>query len=118
MALPSTFGVGVQNYKSASLDYERELEAPETFKMKEAKDGEYANASVEDGIVKLDDKAQAEWANRINTYTKEYMKEEVSQPTWKSLSTEEKRDIISSVRRDARKDAKADMLEILEIEEE
>lgn len=118
MGVPAAFGVGVQNYKSYSLDTERELEAPVTFNMKEAMDGEYPNARVEDGVVILDDKAQLEWKNRLNFYYKEWMKDEVADPSWKTLSSEEKREIIKQVRNDARKEAKADMLEVLQLEEE
>lgn len=118
MTAPGIFGVGVQNYKNASTDYERELDAPETFNMQSAKDGEYNNVIVEDGVVKLDDKAQLEWTNRLNHYVREWMKFEVAKPEWKTMTTEERREVIKSVRNDARKETKADMLEMFEIEEE
>lgn len=118
MSLPAFFGVGVQNYKQASLDTERELEGPDFFNMKTAKDGEYPNATVENGVVSLDEKAKKEWTDRINFYYKEWMKDEMADPAWKTMPADEKKEVIKAVRSDARKEAKLDMLEILEIEEE
>jgi hypothetical protein len=110
---PGIFGVGVQTYSSVSLDTERDLEPPETFEMADAADGEYNNATALDGTVSLDEEAQKEWGRRLNFYYKEWMKDETSSPEWKTMTDDERREIIAEVRRDARKEAKLDMLEIL-----
>jgi hypothetical protein len=118
MSVPAAFGVGAQSYKSYSLDTERELEPPDNFDMKSAIDGEYGNAEVKDGTVYLNDHAKEQWGRLLNSYYEQYMAEEKADPVWQELTEEERRDVIKSVRDDARKDAKADMLEFLEIEEE
>lgn len=113
--IPGLFGVGTQTYPNPSLDTERDLEAPVSFKMEDALDGTYGNATVLDGEVTLDEKAQIEWANRLNFYYKEWMKDEMSQPEWKTMPNDEKKKIIKEVRNDARKEAKLDMMDLLAI---
>ncbi len=110
---PGILGVGVQTYSSVSLDTDRDLEPPTDFEMEDAEDGEYDNATALDGTVTLDDEAQKEWGRRLNFYYHEWMKDETSSPEWKTMTDDERREIIAEVRRDARKEAKLDMLEIL-----
>lgn len=113
--IPGLFGVGTQTYPNPSLDTERELEAPDSFKMEDALDGTYGNVTVSDGEVILDDKAKIEWANRLNYYYKEWMKDEMAAPEWKTMTNDEKKEIIKEVRNDARKEAKLDMMDLLSI---
>jgi hypothetical protein len=115
---PGLFGVGVQTYNQVKDATEEEQEAPESFKMGTAADGEYSNAAVEDGVVTLDDKAKKEWASRINFYFKEWMKDEMADKAWKTKDDKAKMETIKEVRKDARKEAKADMLDLLNIPEE
>lgn len=118
MAIPEFFGIGANNYKSYTQDPTRELDPPTHFDMKTAVDGEYGNVSVRNGTVFLDDKAQLEWGQRLNRYYTEWMKDEMSKPEWNKYTTEERKEVISEVRNDARDAAKEDMLELLAIEEE
>lgn len=118
MAGGALLGVGVSTYTSNSLDTESDLEPPFKFDMKAAKDGEYGNVVVENGVVRLDDNAQLEWKNRLNAYYKQWLAEEVAKPEWKTMTAQEKREVIADVRKDARKETKLDMLELLQIEEE
>ena len=113
--IPGLFGVGTQTYPNPSLDTERDLEAPDSFKMEDALDGTHGNATVLDGEVTLDEKAKIEWANRLNFYYKEWMKDEMSRPEWKTMTDAEKKAIIKEVRADARKEAKLDMVDLLAI---
>ena len=113
--VPGLFGVGTQTYANPSLDTERDLESPESFKMADAVDGTYGNATVLDGEVVLDEKAQIEWAGRLNFYYKEWMKEEMAKPEWKTMPDDDKKKIIKEVRADARKEAKLDMVDLLAI---
>ena len=41
------------------------------------------------------------------------MKDEVSDPAWKTMTDQEKADIIADVRNDARRETKKDMIEIM-----
>ena len=113
--IPGLFGVGTQSYPNPSLDTERDLEAPDSFKMEDALDGTHGNVTVLDGEVTLDEKAKIEWANRLNFYYKEWMKDEMSRPEWKTMTDAEKKAIIKEVRADARKEAKLDMVDLLAI---
>lgn len=113
--LPGLFGVGTQTYPNPSMDTKRDLEAPDSFKMEDALDGTYGNVTVSDGEVTLDDKAKIEWANRLNFYYKEWMKDEMAAPEWKTMTDDEKKAIIKEVRADARKEAKLDMMDLLSI---
>jgi hypothetical protein len=116
-SIPALFGIGVQTFEPAALNTDKVIEAPDSFEMGTAADGKYPNATVEDGVVTLDEKAKLEWGNRINFYFKEWMKEEMLDKSWKTKTDKEKREIISEVRNDARKEAKLDMVELLEIKE-
>lgn len=113
--IPGLFGVGTQTYANPSLDTERALEAPDSFKMEDALDGTHGNVTVLDGEVTLDEKAKIEWANRLNLYYKEWIKDEMAAPEWKKMTDDEKKDIIKEVRNDARKEAKLDMMDLLSI---
>ena len=113
--IPGLFGVGTQTYPNPSLDTERDLEAPDSFKMEDALDGTHGNVTVLDGEVTLDEKAKIEWSNRLNFYYKEWMKDEMSRPEWKTMTDAEKKAIIKEVRADARKEAKLDMVDLLAI---
>jgi hypothetical protein len=117
MSAPGLFGIGTQTYKPASTDTEEPLEAPDDFKLADAVDGEYLFATVKEGNVTLKPEAKKEWASRINFYYKEWMTDEMKASTWKTLPDKEKAAIIKEVRADARKEAKADMLDLLAIEE-
>ncbi len=117
MSAPGLFGIGTQTYKPASTDTEEPLEAPDDFKLADAVDGEYPFATVKEGNVTLKPEAKKEWASRINFYYKEWMTDEMKASTWKTLPDKEKAAIIKEVRADARKEAKADMLDLLAIEE-
>lgn len=116
-SVPGVFGVGAQTYAPASEDVTRELETPEDFQMDDLQDGEYSNNgykySSTDGKVSLGEDAKLEWNRRVNFYFQEWIKDEMNAPTWASLSEKEQRDVISEVRKDARKQGKEDMLEIL-----
>jgi len=117
MSVPGLFGVGTQTYAPASTQTDEKLEAPDEFNMVDAVDGDYPFATAKDGKITLKPGAKEEWASRQNFYYKEWMKDEMAKPTWKKLDNKAKKDIIKDVRADARKEAKADMLELLQIQE-
>jgi hypothetical protein len=112
-AVPGIVGVGIQNYTPTAIDPNKEVEAPDSFTMQEAADGENSLVSVKDGTVSLKGKAQDEWKRRVNFYSKEWMKDEMADPKWKKMTLQEKADAIKSVHNDAKKQTKEDMIPLL-----
>src|SRR5690606_29507261 len=113
VAAPGLFGVGVNTYTPYAIDPTAEVEAPATFKMEEVEDGENDQISVKDGVVTLKPEVKEMWQARIDEYVSLWMEYEMSQPGWEELPDTEKAEIIAQVRRDAKAEAKLDMLEIL-----
>ncbi len=113
MSVPAVFGVGMQTFTPKNLDPEAEVDGPDSFKMSDLEDGENDNISVKDGVVTLKGGTKKEWTRLINVYTREWMKEEMLKPEWKKMSDKEKSEVIAEVRREAKAQAKEDMVEEL-----
>lgn len=115
VSAPGLFGVATNTYTPYNLNPEEEVEAPESFTMKTLEDGANDQISVKNGVVTLSPEVQKQWQTKINEYVKLYMQEEISTPEWKTLTDKEKAEVIKDVRNDARKEAKKDMLEVLQL---
>ena len=68
--------------------------------------------------VRLNAEAKQEWQRVQGYYIRTYMKEEMSDPSWKTLSDAEKRAIIDEVGKDAYNDTKDYMLPLLGLSED
>lgn len=68
--------------------------------------------------IKLDAEDKQEWQRVQGYYLREFMKEEMADPSWKTLSDEEKIIIVKDARKDAYDETKAYMLPLLGLEEE
>lgn len=108
---PALFGVGVQDFTPENLDPEAEQKAPKTFEMNDLDDGENDDIKVKDGVVTVKEPLREEWSARINQLVTEWMKDEMADPAWKKMTDLEKEEVIAEVRKDARAQAKEEMLE-------
>lgn len=108
---PALFGVGVQDFTPENLDPEAEQKAPKTFEMDDLDDGENDDIKVKDGVVTVKEPLREEWSARINQLVAEWMKDEMADPAWKKMTDLEKEEVIAEVRKDARAQAKEEMLE-------
>lgn len=68
--------------------------------------------------IKLTAEEQQEWNRLQGSYLKEYMKEELTDPSWKGYDLKTKVDIIKEARKDAYKAAKDDILYMFGLESE
>lgn len=117
---PGIFGIGVNTYIPKSLDKDQDLEAPESFEMKEQdedgefilEDGESALAIAQDGVVHLKGDAIEMWDATLNNYFQIFIKEDIvaTGKDWEELTPKEQKELISGAKADARAEAKADML--------
>lgn len=87
-----------------------------TFSMKGTPDQRNRFAIVKDEQVKLTAEGKQAMQERMGYYLREEMQTEISDPSWKQYSNEEKKEIIKDVLKSARKWAKEDMLEEFQLD--
>lgn len=116
-ASPGFIGHGVQTFVSPSIDPEAEIKFPKKFKRKDLEDMSNEFVQIKDGEVRFKGEARKMAEDNMNYYIQQWMKEEMAKPEWKTMTDKAKAEVISSVRSDARNDAKLDVLEELGLEE-
>ena len=112
-ALPGIAGIGVQTFTPSNIDPNAEVKFSGKFKRSELEDMNNEYIQVKDGEVKFKGEARKMAEENMNFYIKEWMKEEMAKPEWKTMTDKEKAKVISEVRADAKNDAKLDVLEEL-----
>lgn len=92
--------------------------APSSFQMESAPDVTTRYGTAKEGKVKLSAEGKQEWQRALGEFLREDMMEWVTSEDWVQMSNEEKIEVVKEVRKAANADAKAYMLELLELTEE
>jgi hypothetical protein len=109
----SLFGVGVNTYKTAGTDPKEELKAPVSFEMSDLEDGENEFVRAEEGVVTLKKQTRDKWEATINTYYPIFVEQFTAEMGYKAfdeMSDTEKKAVIEKAKKEAKANAKADMM--------
>lgn len=111
--------LGLDNYQKRDQDeVGKELGRLERTTDKVVVSRAPSKITVDGEDYKLSAEAKQEWQRIQGSYLRDFMKEEMADPAWKTYSDEEKIEIVKEARKDASNETKIDMLPLLGLEEE
>lgn len=109
---------GLQNYRDIKTDdVSKELQRLESTTDKPVVTGAPSSFKYEGETIKLSAEGKQEWQRVQGYYLREFMKEEMADPAWKSYSVDDQIALVKQAKKDAYEETKYYMLPLLGLEE-